>query len=300
MRTAGKGIDDMATQHYVIITPVRDEEEHLEKTIHSVASQSLVPRLWVIVDDGSRDGTGRIADAAAQRYPWVRVVHRADRGYRQAGGGVVEAFYAGYELVKDDDRWAFIVKLDGDLEFDPTYFEHLLSFFGEDPALGIGGGDVHSRYGGQAVLERQPRFHVRGATKVYSRRCWEAIGGLLRAPGWHTLDEVTANMLGFKTRSFAQLKVVQQRATGAVNGTWHNFVKNGRANYLSGYHPLFVAAKCTRRLFAPPYVIGALGIFAGYTRGYIARERRVVDARVVRYLRRQQMNRLLLRPTIWK
>jgi len=282
------------------VTPVRDEQEYLEHTIRSVASQTLPPRQWVIVDDGSKDGTGRVADDAARRYPWVRVVHRADRGFRQAGGGVVEAFYAGYALVKDDERWAYIVKLDGDLAFEEDYFEQLLSLFGDDPSLGIGGGDVYSRMGERVVRERQPLFHVRGATKVYSRRCWEAIGGLIAVPGWDTLDEVTANMLGFKTRSFSQVRVVQQRTTGAVNGAWRNFVKNGRANYLSGYHPLFVAAKCTRRLASRPYVVGSLGILTGYLRGYLTRERRVVDERVVRYLRKQQMNRLLLRPSIWK
>ena len=38
---------------------------------------------------------------------------------------------------------------------------------------------------------------MRGATKIYKRDCWEAIGGLWVAPGWDTIDEVKANMLGW-------------------------------------------------------------------------------------------------------
>ena len=82
--------------NYVVITPVRDEEEHLESTIQSMIHQTVLPKEWVIVDDGSKDGTGKIIDDYADRYPWIKAVHRKDRGFRKAGGGVVDAFNDGY------------------------------------------------------------------------------------------------------------------------------------------------------------------------------------------------------------
>ncbi|MBD3241289.1 MAG: glycosyltransferase [Chitinivibrionales bacterium] len=288
----------MRRRDYVVVTPVRDEEDHLEQTIHSVADQEVRPRRWVIVDDGSSDSTLRIAEAHAERLPWLEVVHRPDRGYRKAGGGVVEAFYEGYRRI-ESLKWDYIVKLDGDVSFTPDYFRRLLEHFERDASLGIAGGEVYSPSPTGPRLEPQPAFHVRGATKVYSRACWLAIGGLMPAPGWDTLDEVKANMLGFRTRSLPDLQVYQHRATGGADGAWRNYLKNGRANYISGYHPLFILAKCVRRFFAPPFAVASIALFTGYWGCHIRHERRLADERLVRYLRRQQVNRLLLRPSIW-
>ena len=77
---------------YVIITPVRDEEKYIEATIESVRRQTILPSEWVIVDDGSTDRTGEILDRIAAQLPWMRVIHRTNRGFRKSGGGVMEAF----------------------------------------------------------------------------------------------------------------------------------------------------------------------------------------------------------------
>src|SRR3954447_26313391 len=131
---------------YVVVTPVRNEAAFVRQTIKSVAAQKLLPARWIIVDDGSKDGTGEILGDAALRYPWLKVVPRADRGFRKTGGGVVEAFYDGYAALDGID-WEFLVKLDGDLSFDPEYFEKCLAHFVADPRLGIGGGTIWIRVG---------------------------------------------------------------------------------------------------------------------------------------------------------
>ena len=120
---------------YVVITPVRDEEEYLRLTIESMIAQSLLPTEWIIVNDGSKDGTGAIIDEYASRYPWIRAVHRADRGFRKWGAGIMEAFYAGFDALRFRD-WDFVSKLDGDLSFRPDYFESALQRFVEIPRLG--------------------------------------------------------------------------------------------------------------------------------------------------------------------
>jgi poly-beta-1,6-N-acetyl-D-glucosamine synthase len=286
-------------KRYVIITPVRDEEKFVEATIRSVACQTNPPSEWVIVDDGSTDSTGKILDQHAAEFPWIRVVHRPNRGYRKSGGGVIEAFYAGYNALRCDD-WEFIVKLDGDLTFSPDYFEQCFEHFSKQPKLGIGGGEIYHSLGGDLKLEANPRFHVRGATKIYRRSCWEGIGGLWMAPGWDTIDEVKANMMGWKTYSFPELSLLHHRFTGSAEGLLRDRVKHGLACYVSGYHPLFVAAKCVSRLAQKPYLIGAAAIFYGFLKGYLTRTPRVSDLRMIDYLRNQQLRRLVGLETIWK
>jgi len=290
---------EVRTTRYVVITPVRDEEKFIERTIRSMVEQTIRPAEWVIVNDGSSDRTGEILDRFAREYEWIRVVHRQNRGFRKSGGGVVEAFNDGLRVMQAAD-WEFIVKLDGDLTFDPDYFERCFECFERDPKLGIGGGTISSVQNGQEQIEEVPHFHVRGATKIYKRVCWDGIGGLWVAPGWDTIDEVKANMLGWTTHSFPEISLHQQRPTGTSESRWKDLVKCGRARYVSGYHPLFMLSSCALRIFRRPFVWGSAGLMYGYLTGYIQRSPQVDDPRFIKYLRDQQMRRLLGRKSIWR
>ena len=252
------------------------------------------------VDDGSTDETRDILESAARIHPWITLVTRPDRGFRKSGGGVVEAFDDGYRMLRDAD-WDFIGKLDGDLTFAPEYFAACLAQFAEDARLGIGGGTILVLENGQCRVDSagDPPFHVRGATKIYRRACWDQISPLVRAPGWDTIDEVKANMHGWSTRSFAGVCLVQQRATGAADGNCRNWFKNGVANYVTGYHPIFMLGKCVKRVPAKPRVLSALALWIGFCSGYVRRLPQVDDARAVRYLRQQQVRRLLLKSSIY-
>jgi biofilm PGA synthesis N-glycosyltransferase PgaC len=290
---------NLSTIKYVIITPARDEEAYLRKTIESILAQTILPSEWVIVNDGSSDRTGEIIDEYSAQFPWIKGVHRTNRGFRKAGGGVVDAFNDGYGLVTVKD-WDFIVKLDGDLSFEPDYFEKCFKEFEREPALGVGGGVMCYIENGEKSFEPNPAFHVRGATKIYKRSCWDAIGGFWPAPGWDTMDEVKASMLGWTTRSFPDLHLLHHRYTGAADGAWANWVKNGRANYICGYHPMFMLSKCIVRIVKKPYVIGAAGLMYGFLTGYIHGIPQVDDRRTIQFLREQQVAKLLGRETIWK
>jgi glycosyltransferase involved in cell wall biosynthesis len=287
-------------QDYVVITPVRDEEDYIARTIDSMARQTIPPKKWIIVDDGSTDRTPEILDLASQDYPWIHVIHRSNRGFRKAGGGVVEAFYEGYAAV-GPSSWDYLVKLDGDLSFDNDYFEKCLERFEGDAALGIGGGTICSLEGGQLKIDSasDPPFHVRGATKIYRRACWEQIGPLVVAPGWDTIDEVSANMHGWCTRTFPDITLIQHKATGHADGNWRNWYKNGLGSYIAGYHPLFMLAKCVKRSLKKPFLIASTALWVGFCVGYVKRVPQVPDKETIRYLRGQQIRRLLLRPSIY-
>ena len=131
----------MTNIDYVIVSPVRNEAAYIQDTIASVLRQTIQPLRWVIVNDGSTDRTGQIIEEAAARYSWIKTVHREDCGVRRAGGGVVEAFYAGFEQL-GNERWQYLVKMDGDVTFEPDYFQRCFSRFATEPRLGIGGGQI--------------------------------------------------------------------------------------------------------------------------------------------------------------
>lgn len=285
---------------YIVITPVRNEENNFPLTIASFVNQTIRPALWIIVDDGSKDRTAAIADEAAAKYDWIRVLHRADRGFRQPGTGVVAAFNDGLALV-GDEPWDYLVKFDGDLSFEPDYYEQCFAHFDRDSTLGIGGGLICRATENGLVGESlgDPAFHVRGATKIYRHACWVQIGGLFKAPGWDTLDELKASMLGWTTRTFKELKVHQLKDTGSADGTWRNWEKNGLANYITGYHPLFMLAKVLKRILVRPHFIGPAGLGWGFLKGYLTGVQQVPDRALIKYVRSQQLRKLTGRPCIW-
>jgi glycosyltransferase involved in cell wall biosynthesis len=281
------------------VTPVRDEEKYLPLTIASMLKQTIPPQQWIIVNDGSKDRTREIINEAAKSCPWISGVHRQDRGFRKWGGGIIEAFYDGYKALDCTD-WDFMSKLDGDLSFEPDYFERTFQKFRDNEKIGIGGGVLYHEENGRRVLEQHPKFHVRGGVKIYRRACWEAIDGLWVGPGSDTIDEVKANMLGWTTSSFLDIHMTHHRFTGASWGRWGGLVKDGKIDYVSGYHPLFLAAKSLVRLSRRPYLLGSFALVYGYMSAYIHRYKRVDDPAVIHYLRQQQLARLFGGETIWK
>jgi glycosyltransferase involved in cell wall biosynthesis len=288
------------TPKYVIVSPVRDEGVHLPATIDAVASQSWLPAEWIVIDDGSSDDTWSILSRAAEIHNWIRPVRKVNRGCRKSGGGVVEAFNQGLELGTVRD-WDFLVKLDGDVSFDSDYFERCLSNFFEADALGIGGGLLVRPDGDGWVPDSQsdPWFHVRGATKIYRKECWDAIGGLEERTGWDTIDEFKANMLGWNTMTFRDIRIIHLKVTGAADGVWKDAVKNGLGSYITGYHPMFLFARSARHLFKRPFSLYWAGLLFGYLNACIRRLPRMDDPDLLRYVGRQQIQRILHRSSIY-
>lgn len=286
---------------YVVISPMRNEAEHLPALIACMIEQTVAPARWIAVDDGSTDGTDTILDDAASRHSWLTVVHRQDRGFRKSGTGVMEAFAEGLAAL-GAEPWDYLIKLDGDVSFAPDYFARCFAAFADDPELGIAGGVVCVDRDGERRREyaSDPPFHVRGATKIYRRACWEAIGGLIRTTGWDTWDEVKANHRGWRTQTLLDVPIVHHRATGRADGDLRNLFKNGRANHICGYHPLFMLAKLVKRLGDRPLVVGSVALWLGYATGPWRRIPRVDDPQTIAYLRDQQLRRLTGRPSLWR
>lgn len=277
---------------YVIISPARDEEDHIERTIKCVISQTIQPLEWIIVDDGSSDRTADIVQSYTVQCPWIRLVRLPDRGKRQRGAGVVSAFYEGYGRLEHQD-YDFIVKLDVDLSFDAVYFEELFRRFAESPSLGIAGGALYIFRSGRWLLDKAPSDNVLGPTKVYRRACFEQIGGLVRSLGWDAIDELKAQLLGWQTRTFRDLVVLHHRPIGKRSGAINGGLEHGKGAYFMGSHPLFVLARGVYRMGRDrPLIIAGLGILLGYFGSWIRKEPRIDDSELIAFLRRKQLRRL--------
>jgi len=280
----------------LVVTPTHDEEAYLPRTVASMEAQVRKPDLWILVDDGSSDETGRIADEAARAHPdWIRVLHRPPRRGRSVGPGVVDAFYAGLEGV-DLEEFDYLCKLDGDLEFGPRLFQGLLEKAQADPELATLSGKIWEEDGqGIPRLYRTSDDFSVGCCKFYRRRAFQEIGGFVRQVMWDGIDCHRCRMLGWKARSFPdeELRVLHLRPMGSsTKSIYFGRRRWGRGQYFMGTHPLYILGITFYRFWEPPYVLGGLNILIGYLHAWITRAPRYEDEEFRRFLRRWQLERL--------
>ena len=131
--------ENKALLSYIVVTPAKDEVRHIERTLQSMVAQTHLPVMWIVVDDGSSDGTSEIVQKYAAAHSFIRHLRAERITSRATGTAEVRAFHRGFELVRDED-YGCIVKLEADLSFNADYFEKLLTHFHQDPKLGIASG----------------------------------------------------------------------------------------------------------------------------------------------------------------
>ena len=284
----------MSGRDYVVVSPVRNEAEFLQRTVDSMIAQTVKPKTWIIVDDGSTDDTVDIVRRAAADHDWIRPHHRADRGVRKVGGGVVDAFYDGLGQVYMD-QYDYLCKLDGDLEFGPRYFEDLFEKFEAEPRLGTASGKSWLRVGDRLVPERTGDDFSQGQTKLYRVSCFREIGGFVREVMWDGIDCHRCRMLGWAARSFhdESLRFIHLRPMGSsFKSVFHGRRRWGRGQYFMGTHWLYALAIAGYRTMERPFLLGGICILMGYFGAAVRRVKRYEDPEFRKFLRQWQLARL--------
>jgi poly-beta-1,6-N-acetyl-D-glucosamine synthase len=279
---------------YVLITPARNEEAFIRKTLDSVVQQTFLPLKWVIVNDGSSDNTAGIVQEYTAKYPWIEVVNRPPREERHFAAKV-HAFNAGQERVKDLD-YEVIGNLDSDVSLDPDHFEFLLTKFKNEPRLGVAGTIFREEGGynsGTDSLEGQ--FYVSGQCQIFRRQCFEEINGYFanKAGGIDWIAVTTARMKGWKTRSFNEKSFFHHRHLGtAERSVLSASYSYGAKDYILGGHPLWEAFRVCYRMTKRPYIIDGIALGLGYTSAALRRLNRPVSNELMAFHRREQLRKL--------
>jgi glycosyltransferase involved in cell wall biosynthesis len=278
---------------YVLITPARNEAQFIELTIKSVVSQTVKPIKWVVVSDGSTDGTDDIVRKYATQHNWIELVRMPERKERHFAGKV-DAFNAGYARVQDLP-YAVIGNLDADTSFDDKdYLAFLISKFAEDPRLGVGGTPYR-----QGNWMHDYRFvnieDVSGACQLFRRECFEEIGGYrpLQGGGVDHVAFLTARMKGWNTRTFTDKVCLHHRQRGtAQRSVLMAKFREGALDYALGSHPVWEMFRTVYQMTKRPFVSGGLMLIAGYAWAMVGRAERSVSRELMAFRRREQMQRL--------
>lgn len=274
---------------YALVTPARNEAQNLARLAESLVRQTIEPLAWIIVDNGSTDDTIEVAERLAAEHGWIRLVSAAGEEEPTRGGPIVRAFLEGLSRL-GDLRGDVVVKLDADISMEPDHFERLLVEFTADPRLGIASGTCWEQIGGEWRPQFVTRGHVRGAVRAYRRECLDAIMPLDQRMGWDGIDELKAQVNGWRTTNFRDLAFLHHRATGGRERRLRKWVEQGDMAHYMGYRPSYLVFRALYRATQEP---SAVAMIWGYLRAVLERRSRCPDKRVLRQLRGEQALRRL-------
>lgn len=282
---------------YILITPARNEEAFIERTLKSVVSQTIRPIRWIIVSDGSTDGTDDIVKRHTAEHPWIELLRLPERAGRQFAAKV-HAFNAGFERVKDL-TFDIIGNLDADITFEPDYLEYLLTQFSTNPRLGVAGTPFIEDADNPNAHTYAHRFaqleHVSGACQMFRQKCFEDVGGYIPVKGgaidW--IAVTTARMKGWETRTFTDKVSLHHRKLGTGTHSkamvyWHY----GRKAYYVGGHPVWLLMRSVFQMRHRPWIVCGVLFLGGAFWAWITRTPRVVSPELMAFHRGEQMARM--------
>lgn len=299
MRGTGRGAEGFARRmvskipSYVLITPARNEARLIEQTIQSVMRQTVLPLKWVIVSDGSTDGTDEIVRRYAAEHKWIELLCLPERKERHFAGKA-HAFNSGKAMV-EDLPYEVIANLDADITFEANYLAFLLQKLTTDPLLGVVGTPYVETNNAIYDYRYVSLEHVSGACQVFRRECYEAIGGYaaVKVGAIDCIAVITARMRGWKTRTFPEKVCYHHRLVGtATASSTKSRYMAGVMDYTMGNHPLWQFFRTLYQMGQTPYGVRGLAIGAGYAWSWMKRVERPVPAELIRFHRREQMQRL--------
>jgi poly-beta-1,6-N-acetyl-D-glucosamine synthase len=274
---------------YVVVTPTRDEAANLPRLAASLLAQTVRPRAWIVVDNGSTDGTVELAETLAAEHGWIRVLSIPGASSANRGAPVVRAFHAALEIIGEPPE--IVVNVDADVSFEADYFERLLARFDEDGDLVIASGSCFELRGGEWRQRHVTGSTVWGASRAYRWQCLQAILPLEERIAWDGIDEFKANSRGWRTIAFEELHFRHHRGEGIRDGSaWHGRWNQGRAAHYLGYRPWYLLMRSVWHSRREP---AALAMVAGYAVAALRRSPTTPDVSGRAYLRNQQSVRTL-------
>jgi biofilm PGA synthesis N-glycosyltransferase PgaC len=279
-------------RQYALITAARNEAAFIRLTIESVISQTIRPAKWVIVSDGSTDATNELVGSYCERYHWIELIRMPERTQRHYGGKV-SAFNTGYSRVHRLEV-DYIGNVDGDISFDPDFFEFLLARLQENPRLGIVG-TAFTENGVSYDYRFASIKHVSGQCQLFRRACYESIGGYQASQvgGIDVMAVLASRMKGWETRTFTEKSFVHHRKMGSAKyGNLRAKYVDGEKDYLLGGHPLWEVFRCIYQMNRKPRIVGGLMMAAGYMHAWATRKARPMPPEMICFRRLHQLDRL--------
>lgn len=293
---------------YILITPVKNEVENLPIIAECIVRQTVLPKLWVIVDGNSEDGTLNMVKNLSNKFDWIYYIKQNNyvkQGHLSFAWAVKEGYeYANELCLKNNIKYNYFGKVDADVILSPNYFEELIKKFESNPRLGIASGlgytlkldNKESLYENIDKKETKRNFHITNELpdkRLYRKKCLNDVKGFPISNAPDTVILVKARLKGWETKLFEDINFYDIReGSSAQRGLWKGAKMEGYVKYYLNYHPLLVIISILHKLSKKPYYPAA-GIFYGYISSVLKRMKKIDDTEIKEYFRKKKIKELL-------
>lgn len=281
---------------YILVTPVKNEEANLPKTIESIVNQSEKPLLWLIVDDGSTDGSEKIIKNAIIKYPWI-LIFRLKESKRDVGFHYNHVCRIGFlnaieQAQKRGIEFNYIALQDADIILDPNYYAFLIKKMEQDPIIGISSGGTWSLKDGEYYQEKQINTKPSGCARIWKYNCFIETNGYEDAISSDSISNARANIAGWKTQRFEEMKAYQSRPVSSAEGLSKGYFKRGEAHYFRWMHPVVILTRAFL-LVTNGHINLSIAYIKGYLHAFKTKMPRQNDPELKKYFRTNSIKTFL-------
>ena len=247
-----------------VVIKIYNEFEMLEDCIISLATQTMLPKQVLIVDDGSPNpGVVQEIDRLSVKYSdlnikCLRLSLKPEPNLDTVGRTWKEAWFE----IKKDKKIAYFGMLDADTRLLENYYEVVISEMERNNKIGCASGAFIIKSGTTEYIEKinvgakVGRKDARGSGKVIRTSLLSTIENYFPEVDWDTWINTRAKIHNLKSPQIDNVFMYQERPTTRVAGKDH--FRNGRLTYHFGYNPILLFLKM---ILAKK---GALTILRGY------------------------------------
>lgn len=291
-----KHLNDQSTLAYVLVTPVKDEEDNLPTLTESILNQTLKPVVWFIVDDGSKDRSTQIIEQAASAHSWIRFIRADTNRVYDIGEHYASVCIIGFRQAlsyceQNNLNFKYIALSDADMIYPEDYFAKCISFLESNKQVGIVSGKVLVRDKSGNIYE-ESRVQLGdgrpyGTGRVWSKEAFMDTGGYIETKSPDTVSNVKAILRGWKIRQLPNLIYYQTRDTGGKMGLWDGYFNKGQRAYYLNVNPLGILNGIVAMIFISREKHSAtksLAFLSGYWKSFIRRKQQLEDGEVKRYI----------------
>lgn len=275
---------------YLLITPCKNEIDNLPKLIESVLNQAIRPIIWVIVDDGSTDGSLAVEKEASKNYPWIHILEINEESKRDLGPHLSLIVKKGFEYamyLSDEHKldYQFVGNLDADLSIPRSFFKELMDEFESDSKLGAASGGIKLTKNNQIVhVTGLPEDEPSGGDMLIRKKCYEECNGIPVTYSWDSVFKAKVRLKGWRTKRFEKIVALESRDVSNAEGYWNGYIKYGQSSYYLNFHPIHALLKGVLYVSQKPYYIGVAFVI-GYFKDFLLRKDQVADEELKTYFK---------------
>jgi len=282
----------MESKSYFIVTPCKNEMSTLPDLIGSIVGQSIMPKLWLIYNDGSTDGSNEILNDLESKYAWVKIVQgeetKRDLGFHYARI-VDSSFKIAMEMCEElhiECEYASLI--DADMILEKDFFRKLLFYFEQNPKLGVASGSVVYDFNDLSTLEKGRNDLPIGGLRMWRMEFLKQSNGFPISYSPDSVSNVLAILNGWETRKYDDVLGLQTRRTSSAEGMWKGYRIKGESDYFRDYHPLYVLSKFVKYSLSSPFYIG-LAYANGYITSVVNKKEKIGLPEVRKYYRNKHL-----------